>query len=148
MTISSKKWILVTITDSISPANMPYNEFVLYRLKHEPAEKQFFIVLFDAENRSNIEFPNELSIYPCGKQISLLKNALKEIDTICQQEDAIPIFHIHEGKSVLFFNLVSKGKYRRQTIYTIHSTFSNYPLHNKVLATVASFLAKKVICVS
>ena len=58
------------------------------------------------------------------------------------------VFHIHEAKSVLFFTLAMGLQYRNRIVYTLHSTFTNYPLHNKLFSVLASMLSGRVVCVS
>lgn len=138
------KRCLVTITDNIGPTSMPYNEFLLYRLKHYPKEKQIIILLFKSSLAEGVIIPENVDCYIVGKSLKKLRAVIAKIrgdyNDIC--------YHIHEGKSVLFFSLSTMLKYRNRTVYTLHSTYRNYPFHNKLFSFCASLLAKNVVCVS
>lgn len=146
--MSEIKYKLITITDSISPTSMPYNEFVLYRHDHRKEDQQVMIVLFENMISKKVNYPDDLHIFRCGKSMKKLRQAIKSVLLECENKNQQVVFHIHEGKSVLFFHAATGGKYRRQTVYTIHSTFANYPFHNKVFAALASLLSQRVVCVS
>ena len=135
---------LVTITDNISPTSMPYNEFVLYRLRHYPNEKQVLILLFKNSVEKGIEIPDGVETYIVGK--SLIK--LRRIVGLVKKRYDHVSFHIHEAKSVVFFYLSTFLHTNLDVIYTLHSTYKNYPFHNKLLSACASFLATNIVCVS
>lgn len=135
---------LVTITDNIGPTSMPYNEFLLYRRKHFIDEKQILILLFKKKLSPGIEIPEDVSSYITGKSISLLRKTINQI----LREYSEVVFHIHEGKSVILFSLATFGSCHKNTIYTLHSTYRNYPFHNKLFSAIASILSKDVVCVS
>lgn len=143
-----RKFTIVTISDNVSPVNMPYNEFTLYRQRHFPGERQFFIVLCENYVSSDVPFPDGIIIYRCGTSIPKLRKALREIFEYCEQEKRNIVFHLNEGKAVVLFNIATLGKYRKQIVYTIHSTFSRYAFHNKIFASLASIQSRRVICVS
>ena len=135
---------IVTITDGISPTSMPFNEFVLYRLQRYPEEKQIIIQVFEKGIDPNVTIPNGVDFYSLGMNPWAL---LKRIKTIEKRFD-IKAYHIHEGKSVILFSFATFLSRRNKTIYTLHSTYKNYPFHNKLFSFCASILAKKVVCVS
>ena len=135
---------IVTITDNIAPTSMPYNEFVLFRQKHYPSEKQIVILLFKNRIDKNIVVNDDMPIYCVGKSIKILSKKVNEI----LSENKEVIFHIHEAKSVLMFNIATHWKYTNRIVYTLHSTYKNYPLHNKVFCALASFQVRNVVCVS
>ena len=138
------KRCLVTLTDNIGPTSMPFNEFLLYRLQHYPEEKQIIILLFKSSLTEGVTIPENVDCYIVGKSLFKLRNVIAKIrgdyNDIC--------YHIHEGKSVLFFSLSTLLKYRYRTVYTLHSTYRNYPFHNKLFSFCASLLSKDVVCVS
>ncbi len=140
------KRFLVTITDNIAPTSMPYNEFVLYRRKHEMDEKQIVILLF--RTNTNETIPEDIEFHCVGKDRTKLRRIVEEVVARAAKEQATVVFHIHEAKSVLLFNVATEWKYRRQIVYTLHSTYKNYPFHNKLFAQFASRQCGQVICVS
>ena len=135
---------LVSITDNISPTSMPYNEFVLYRLKHYPNEKQILILLFKNSVEKGIVIPDGVEAYVVGT--SLIK--LRRIVGLVRKKYGHVTFHIHEAKSVIFFKLSTILQFNNNVTYTLHSTYINYPLHNKILSFCASLLANNIVCVS
>lgn len=139
---------VITVTDSVSPTSMPYNEFVLYFHDHWRDDQQKLIILFEKTINTKVVYPADLFILRCGTDIKMLRRAVKEITAECEKKNQKAVFHIHEGKSVLFFQMATLGEYRKQIIYSIHSTYANYTFHNKLFALLASFLSRKVVCVS
>lgn len=145
MTEKIKYNVIVTITDGISPTSMPYNEFVLYREKEIIGEQQILILLFKNNfNKTIVNVPKGVQIYCVGKNLLKLQLLLLKLE----QKYDVKAYHIHEGKSVILFSIASYLLLRNKTIYTLHSTFKNYPFHNKLFSFCASILAKKVVCVS
>lgn len=141
---ASKQKCIVTITDGISPTSMPFNEFMLYRLENCPDEKQVFIQVFEKGVDKNVKMPESVDFYSLGMNLSSIWNTVKKIE---EQYD-VKAYHIHEGKSVILFSVATLLTRRGKTIYTLHSTYKNYPFHNKLFSFCASLLAKKVVCVS
>jgi len=142
------KRYLVTITDNISPTSMPYNEFVLYRREHEPEEKQIVILLFKTKVDKNETVPKDLELHCIGKDRAKLSSVVDIIVARAKEDLATVVFHIHEAKSVLLFNLATCGKYKNRIVYTLHSTYRNYRFHNKLFAQLASRQCGQVVCVS
>ena len=143
-----KSTIIVTITDNISASSMPFNEFVLYRLKNSPEEKQIVILLFKDKVSVDVVIPPELEFYIVGDNSKELRQIASEIDRKGKVNNCKVVFHIHEAKSVLFFNVATHFRYSKQILYTLHSTYKNYPLHNKIFSRIASFQCAYVVCVS
>ncbi len=139
---------VITISDSISPTSMPYNEFVLYRMNNYPNEKQIMIILFETTINKQVVYPDNLQIYRVGKNLKKFRSLVSEIVNVCRKNGIDFVFHIHEGKSVLFYNLAMKGKYNQKIIYTLHSTYVNYSFHNKLFAWLAAHMCRNVVCVS
>lgn len=140
------KRYLVTVTDNIAPTSMPYNEFVLYRREHEPEEKQTIILLFKTKTNENV--PADVELHCVGKDRAKLKKIVENVVERATKDQATVLFHIHEAKSVLLFNIATKWKYKRQIVYTLHSTYKNYPFHNKLFTQLASRQCGQVVCVS
>lgn len=144
----SKKRYLITVTDNLSATSMPLNEFVLYRRSHFPEEEQVVFLLFKTNADESVKIPGDIKVYSIGKNRKLLAEAMKDVEVRAESEQASLVVHIHEAKSVLFFNLATWFKYRNRIVYTLHSTYKNYPLHNKVFCLGASMMSRKIVCVS
>lgn len=142
--MQAKQKCIVTITDGISPTSMPFNEFILYRLKHYPDEKQILIQLFERGVDKNVQIPQDVTLYSLGINISDIYSTIKKIE----KEYNVVAYHVHEGKSVILFSIATLWRYRDKTIYTLHSTYKNYPFHNKLFSFCASLLARDIVCVS
>ena len=127
---------------------MPYNEFVLFRRSRYPDERQIVVLLFKPGVNPCIAVPDGLELHCINRDLDKLKKLIREIRFRAQKENASVVFHIHEAKSVLFFSLAACLRYRKKIIYTLHSTYSRYPMHNKLFAIAATFLSRSVICVS
>jgi glycosyltransferase involved in cell wall biosynthesis len=142
--MKNKQKCIVTITDGISPTSMPYNEFVLFRLKQYPEEKQVLIQVFERGINGGVCIPNGIEYHSLGL------NALKIMKIVHHLEKNynVKAYHIHEGKSVILFSIATLLTKCKKTVYTIHSTFKNYTFHNKLFCFIASLLAKYVVCVS
>lgn len=141
---NKKQQCIVTITDGISPTSMPFNEFVCYRLKNKPEEKQVVIQLFEQGVDKNVVIPENVAFHSCGMNVYALNRLVAQLE----RKYSIKAFHIHEGKSVILFSLATMLSKRKRMVYTIHSTYRNYPFHNKLFCSIASLLAYKVTCVS
>lgn len=140
----TKQKCVVTITDGISPTSMPFNEFVLYRLNHNSDEKQVLIQIFEKGIDKNVKMPEGVTFYSLGMSLLKLYHTIKKLEKLYD----VKAYHIHEGKSVILFSFATFWQYRNKTIYTIHSTYKNYPLHNKLFCFCASLLARDIVCVS
>lgn len=139
---------IVTITDVIAPTSMPLNEFVLYRKGAYPKEKQAIILLFKDKINPGTQVPEDVKLHVVGKNIKRLGAVVTQIEKECNEKEIQLIFHIHEAKSVLLFDLATGGKYRNQVVYTLHSTYKNYPIRTKALCRLASARCRTVVCVS
>ena len=139
---------LITITDVVSSTSMPVNEFALYRYNHFRKERQIVILLFKDKINKDIVLPNNIDVICIGKKAKMLKNVVDEIVKTCTELRIPYVFHIHEAKSVIFFNLATFFKYHSHIVYTLHSTYTRYPLHNKIFAYIATLISKYVVCVS
>ncbi len=142
------KRYLVTVTDNIAPTSMPYNEFLLYRRTHVPEEKQIAILLFKDTCSENVSVPEDLELYCVGTNIRRLRTIVKSIVDRAEKHSASYLFHIHEAKSVLLFNLATRGRYHDRIVYTLHSTYIHYAFYNRLLARLASGQCRAVVCVS
>ena len=143
-----KNYALVTVSDSLTNVSMPYNEFALYRQEHYPDCRHFYIVLFDSFVSKTVPYPENLTVFRCGASLPRLRKAVREIREQCRAEDREVLFHVHEGKSVLFLHLATGFRYRKRTVYTVHSDYTRYAFHNRLFCVLASLLSREVVCVS
>ena len=139
---------VVTVTNSIFPTNMPYNDFVLYRYYEKQQHDQRMIMILREDINTQVEYPEDLIIYRCGKRIKKIRNSAAKIIKDYEKGGKKVIFHIHEPKSVILFHFATRGKYRKQIVYTVHSTFSNYALKTKIICIISSLLSQRIVCVS
>lgn len=139
-----KKECIVTITDGISPTSMPFNEFVTYRLNNYPEEKQILIQLFESGVDKRVSIPETVEFHSIGKNVIALRKLIKDTE----KRYKVKAYHIHEGKSVILFSLASLFAKKNRIVYTLHSTYINYPFHNKLFSFTAALLSKKIVCVS
>ncbi len=135
---------IVTITDGISPTSMPFNEFILFRLKHYPYEKQVLIQVFEKGIVGDVHIPDDVDYYSLGINPFSLNRVIRKLEN---KYDVVA-YHIHEGKSVILFSISTLFSKSNKSIYTIHSTYKNYPFHNKLFCFCGSLLAGSVVCVS
>lgn len=141
-------YALVTVSDGLTNVSMPYNEFAVYRSEHDPDCRHFFISLFDSYISTTVPYPENLAIFRCGTSLPLLRKTVREIREQCRAEGREVLFHIHEGKSALFFHLATGFRYRKRTVYTVHSDYTRYAFHNRLFCVLASLLSREVVCVS
>ena len=138
--------VLITILDCITETSMPFNEFVLYRANHFKNEQQLLVICNNPKPLPKVE-PENLKIEYIGsnplKWRGMLKKILSRYD---KKEYAI---HLHQaGPSMkLFLAMIGTG-FRKKVVFTVHSTFSGYPLHNKVRSYVDGLMARYVVCCS
>lgn len=142
--MQKKPSCIVTVTDGISPTSMPFNEFILYRLKHYPEEKQILIQLFERGVDKNVTIPSDVELYSLGMSVSKIFQTIRHLE----RNYDVKAYHVHEGKSVILFSFATLMLHRNKTVYTLHSTYRNYPFHNKLFSFCASLLAYNVVCVS
>ena len=137
---------VVTITDNIGQSNMPFHEFACYRHSHCDDEHQVVFVMGNENNDSQI--PDGLDVRHVGTSIPNIKRETKKVLLEARSCGATIVFHIHEAKSVIRLFLGMGLKLKRNTLFTVHSTYFGYPIKNKVMAYCAALLTKVVTCVS
>lgn len=144
-----KKNALITVLDSLNQTTMPYNEFILYRSNHYPEEQQIVLLTGDEITIPPNEIPQDLIIYKAGKNPFKIRKALKKIKNYCLQNNLGWVLHLHSirGSFSTLLALPDILGYS-STIYTIHSTFTGYRLHNKILSFIDAICSHCVTCVS
>lgn len=138
---------VVTVTIRVSPTSMPFNEFVLYRKKRQN-ERNVIICLYTQEVDERVVVPKDVEMHCLGTDIKRIRSLMKQIEKQCQANHDTLVIHIHEGKTAWLFHFATMGKYRNCSLYTLHSTYANYPIHNKLQARLASYLCRKTVCCS
>lgn len=142
-----KDYAVITILDNLSETSMPWNEFVLYRHKHNPELKQYVIVCDSKKDSHNI--PDGLDVTFTGFQAKKIRQAMKRILSECEAQNRDYVIHLHQTKSAVFYNIATclKG-YSKKTLFTVHNQFMAYDLKNKICSVLCALRAKNVTCVS
>ncbi len=140
---------LITVLDSLNQTTMPYNEFILYRSNHYPEEQQIVLLTGNEVTIPTSEIPKDLIIYKAGKNPIKIRRALKKIKNYCAQNNLKWVLHLHSIRGSFSTLLALPGVMGySSTIYTIHSTFTGYRLHNKILSFIDALFSNYVTCVS
>lgn len=135
---------IITILDGITETSMPYNEFVVYRANHFKDEHQVLIIC--GQENKKMKVPSNIEVFYVGRNIFKIRKVLSAIIKKYKKEYVI---HIHQVQSGFLAQVSMLGtKFRKKVIFTVHSTFSGYSIHNKILSFINSFLAYKTTCVS
>ena len=67
----------------------------------------------------------------------------------CKQQNIPYIIHIHQVQSGFLAEIAMIGSgFRKNTVFTVHNTFSGYKMHNKVLSFINAMFAYRIVCVS
>lgn len=140
---------LITILDNITETSMPYNEFVLYRANHYPDEKQFLIICNTKENVFVADLPENVEIFYSGRNLFRIRKTLDSVVGKCIKQNMPFIIHTHQVQSGFLASISMLGTgLRKKVLFTVHSTFSGYKFHNKMLSFVNACLAQRITCVS
>ena len=138
---------VITILDNITETSMPFNEFVLYRARTYKNEKQIAIICRD-EPKEYKAYDNVKIIYAGRGILAILLKLKKEIAAL-KQENIPFVIHVHQVQSgVLSLPAIFILGLRKKVIFTVHSTFSGYKIHNKILSLINAFFAERISCVS
>ena len=142
-----KKYAVITVLDNLSETSMPWNEFVLYRYKHDKDLKQYIIVCNSNVKSSGV--PSDLDITFVGFNSKKIRKTMKRIVDECVKQQMDYVIHLHQNKSAAYFNIstIFMG-YARKTLFTVHSQFTAYNFQNKVASLFNTFRAKQVTNVS
>lgn len=138
---------IITILDSITETSMPFNEFVLYRANHFKDERQLLIICNSPKTLPKIRIPENLEIMYIGinplKWRGILKNLLSRYDKESY------VIHLHQAGTSMKVLLFMLGTgFRKKVVFTIHSTFTGYKLHNKIRSYIDGLLSRYVVCCS
>lgn len=143
-----KNLCVVTVVDSISSTSMPVNEFVLYRNRKRYPYRQEMIVCTDTALEGVI-MPDNIKVHFVSASRKSMRITVKEIINRSSENDEIPIFHLHSQKSAIVFYFSILGlRIRKNTLFTIHSTYSGRDFKYKLSSCFCSLMAKYANCVS
>ncbi len=144
-----RRRIMITVLDSINQTTMPYNEFILYRNKHYQDEQQVLILTGNEILIPTTQIPKELDIHKCGKNPYRIRKELKLIVNKARANNQEIIIHLHSirGAFSAFIAMIGLGL-RKSTIYSIHSTFPGFRIHNKIFCALDVLMARWVTSVS
>lgn len=147
--VNLKMSTIITILDAATETSMPYNEFVLWRAHHLPKEKQILVVCSNKKVAVDDNLPGNLSIIEVSRNPIEIRKALKGVIKKLNEDGQEYAVHLHQLKSATLSQIAMLGTgFRRKTVYTIHSTFTGYALHNKIQSYFNGVMARYVTCVS
>jgi len=141
--------VLITILDGIGETSMPYNEFVLWRSNHCEDEAQILVIIGNRNMSPLGSMPEELKVVQISRNPFEIRTRinclLKELD----EAGTNYVIHLHQLKSASLAQLSMLGTgFRKKTVFTVHSTFTGYALHNKIQSYLNGLMARYVTCVS
>lgn len=140
---------IITVLDSISHTTMPYNEFITYRDKSYKDEIQIVFLTGNEVVIPDNEISGTLEIHKVGKNPIRIRKELDKVIKRLETENHEWIIHLHSIRGS-FSTLLSMicTNYRTHTVYTIHSTFTGFKVHNKILSLFNSIFSSRVVFVS
>ncbi len=140
---------IITILDSIAETSMPFNEFVLYRANHFKDERQHLIICNEKYPLPDVDLPSNLMIEYIGKNMFRWRKYLRRILSEYEKKDELYAIHLHQaGPSMKILLLMMGTGFNSKVVFTVHSTFSGYPLHNKFRSFIDGLLSKYIVCCS
>ena len=140
---------IITILDGATETSMPFNEFVLYRANHYKEEKQILIICGSKTELPCVEIPDSLEIIYVERKLSKIRKIIKQVISELDNQCIPYLVHLHQVKSgFLAQNAMFGTGFRKKTLFTVHSTFTGYKLHNKFRSFVNALYAQRITCVS
>lgn len=140
---------LITILDGITETSMPFNEFVLYRANHFKDENQILIICGPKKELPKVTVPENLEIVYAGRNLFRIRKTILSQIKGCNDRHDFYAIHLHQNKSSVLSQIAMIGTgFSRKTVFTIHSTFTGYKLHNKIQSYISGLFAHNVTCVS
>lgn len=139
---------VITVLDNATETSMPFNEFVIYRATHYPAERHVLILCDKERKLPLVDIPEGLEILYVGRNLAKIRNCLSSVLNRESRNGARIIIHLHQVQSGFLTQLAMFGTgIEKQVLFTVHSSFSGYKLHNKILSLFNVILARYVTCV-
>ena len=141
--------VIITILDNVTQTSMPFNEFVLYRASHYPDEKQIVIVLGHQQDLSDYSIPDSVEIRFVGRNLLRIRNNIVGVLSSLKEKGIPYVVHIHQIQSGFLAHMAMIGtRFSGNTLFTVHSTYTGYKLHNKILSVINALYANRITCVS
>ena len=138
---------IITILDSIAETSMPFNEFVLYRANHFKDERQLLVICNNPKPLPKVAIPDNLEIEYVGNNPLKWRSRLSRI--LSKYDKKTYAIHLHQAGPSMIIHLLMLGTgFRKKVVFTIHSTFTGYKLHNKIRSYVDGLLSQYVVCCS
>lgn len=139
---------IITVLDNATETSMPFNEFVIYRAAHYPDERHVLILCDREKELPQVDIPSCLKILYVGRDLREIRKCLC---AVLQDEKRVStklIIHLHQVQSGFLTQLAMLGTgIRKNVLFTVHSSFHGYKLHNKLLSLFNTALAKRITCV-
>lgn len=136
----NKRFSILQLTLSINETSNCYNEFCL------PLSAEHDIIVCSYFN-PKILVPNEIKLFEGNGTLNYFINILKSV----LAESDYDIIHAHTPHVGLIFLVISflnSNKYFYKSVYTLHSSYKNYKLRNKLLLLPVFAFFRKIVCCS
>ena len=137
---NKKKLSILRLILNINESSAPYNQFTLPMI-----DKQNITIC--SYFKSKILIPKEIRLFEGDGTlkyfISILKSALAEND--------YDIIHAHTPHVGLIFLVISffiGNKYFHKSVFTVHNTYENFKVRNKLLLFPIFAFFRKIVCCS
>ena len=142
------KVCLVSVVDVVSTTSIPINEFIIYRNKIRNYYRQI-VFTRTPENRGNVKMPEGITVYNIPSSRGAFRKQIKELLSESKSKGEQVIFHMHHQKSaMMFFAATFFLGIRRNTLFTIHSFYSDRDTKYKISSCLCALWANYTNCVS
>lgn len=126
---------------------MPFNEFVLYRANHFKEERQVLIICNNKGYLPKVDIPSNLEIKYIGS--NPLKWRKRFLSILSMYDKDSYAIHLHQAGPSMKVLLIMFGTFfHKKVVFTVHSTFTGYKLHNKIRSYIDGLLSRYVVCCS
>ncbi|GAA5521911.1 glycosyltransferase family 4 protein [Aliifodinibius salicampi] len=134
------KKILITLDGRALATGMALNEFTAYRANKYPDESHHFIALgphtkLEEETRDLKGYHN-VKFYDCKGKLLAIPKFINEIIEVEKEYSNKILIHAHHPYSASFLNIYKNFSWRIPILYTVHNTYNNYSLHNKIFTNI------------
>lgn len=139
---------LVSVVDVVSTTSIPINEFIIYRNKIRNYYRQI-VFTRTPENRGNVKMPEGITVYNIPSSRGAFRKQIKELLSESKSKGEKVVFHMHHQKSAMMFFAASfLLGIRRNTVFTIHSFYSDRDTKYKISSCLCALWANYTNCVS
>ena len=137
---ASKPLSILHLLISVGESSAAYNEHCLASSdKHDIRICTYF--------KSNISIPKEITVFEGNDSLIGFFRALKEaLDE--KQYDIIHTHSPHLGLLLLVANVLRSGKLMPSAVYTVHNSYHNYKLRNRLMLYPVVACLRRVVCCS